>query len=104
MKKSIGYSLMGVGLVGTVLSCLTMDTDIKTSAVIALAVFLFLGFFGCVTVSVAEKRDALSGPRKVYRDTHYLPDMPNKDRVWKEWKRNCNLTNKAKIGWTMKWE
>ena len=58
MKKSIGYSLMGVGLVGTILSCLTMNTDIKTSAVIALAVFLFLGFFGCVTVSIGVSGNA----------------------------------------------
>ena len=102
--KKLGYSFMGVGLTGTILSCLTMNTDIRTSAVVALAVFLFLGFTGCVTVNIAEKRDALSRPRKVYRDTHYLPDMPNKDRVWREWKRHCNLTAKAKVGWTMKWE
>ena len=95
---------MGVGLAGTILSCLTMNAVIATGAVVVLVLSLALEIIGLVIVTINEKRDALSRPRKVYRDTHYLPDMPNKDRVWREWKRHCNLTPKAKYGWTIKWE
>lgn len=104
MKKYIGYAFLGVGLAGTILSCLTMNVTIKAESVIALILSMVIGFIGCVAVNIAEKRDALSRPHKVYRATHYLPNMSNKDRVWREWKRNCNMTDKAKIGWTMKWE
>ena len=95
---------MGVGLTGTILSCLTMNAVIATGAVVVLVLSLALEIIGLVIVTINEKRDALSRPYKTYRKTHYLPNMSNKDRVWREWKRNCNLTNKAKIGWTMKWE
>ena len=95
---------MGVGLTGTILSCLTMNTVIATGAVVVLVLSLALEIIGLVIVTINEKRDALSRPRKVYRDTHYLPDMSNKDRVWREWKRHCNLTAKAEYGWTIKWD
>lgn len=92
MKKSIGYSLMGVGLIGTVLSCLTMNATIRTSAVIALAVFLVIDFAGCLIVSLTEKRDAL--PR--LSETYHVSTQDRRDAVWNQWIQFATLDKKGR--------
>ena len=95
MKKSIGYSLMGVGLVGTILSCLTMNTDIATSAVVVLVLSLITEIAGLVIVTIADKRDALARPSEVY----HVSTEHSRAEAWLQWKYNCNLSNRARRCW-----
>ena len=89
--KKIGYSFLGVGLIGTVLSCLTMNVTIRTSAVIALAVFLVIDFAGCLIVSLTEKRDTL--PR--LSETYHVSTQDRRDAVWSQWLQFATLDKKG---------
>jgi len=95
MKKSIGYSLMGVGLVGTIFSCLTMNAVIATSAVVVLVLSLIAEIAGLVIVTIAERRDALARPTKVY----HVSTENSRAEAWLQWKYNCNLSNRARRCW-----
>ena len=89
--NKIGYSFLGIGLIGTVLSCLTMNATIRTSAVIALAVFLVIDFTGCLIVSLTEKRDAL--PR--LSETYHVSTQDRRDAVWNQWIQLATLDKKG---------
>ena len=95
MKKSIGYGLMGVGLTGTILSCLTMNAVIATGAVVVLVLSLILETMGIVFVTKSDKRDALARPTKVY----HVSTETSRREVWLQWKYNCNFSNKARRCW-----
>lgn len=90
--KKIGYAFLGLGLTGTVLSCLTMNVTIKTSAVIALAVFLVIDFAGCLIVSLTEKHDAL--PR--LSETYHVSTQDRRDAVWSQWIQFATLDKKGR--------
>lgn len=89
--KKIGYAFLGLGLTGTVLSCLTMNVTIKTSAVIALAVFLVIDFAGCLIVSLTEKQDAL--PR--LSESYHVSTQDRRDAVWSQWIQFATLDKKG---------
>ena len=95
MKKIIGNAFLGVGLAGIILSCLTMNAEIKTAAVIVLILSLAIETVGLMLINLAEKRDALSGQNKVY----HISTEDSRINVWMQWKYNCNLTAKARRGW-----
>lgn len=93
--KKIGYGLMGVGLAGTILSCLTMNVTIMTWAVVALVLSLILEIVGLVIVTVIEKRDSLEIPVKVY----HISTEHSRLEAWLQWKYNCNLSSRARKCW-----
>ena len=86
---------MGVGLTGTILSCLTMNAVIATSAVIALILSLIAEVAGLVIVTIAEKRDTLARPSEVY----HVSTETSRHEAWLQWKYNCNLSAKARRCW-----
>lgn len=93
--KKIGYSFMGVGLTGTILSCLTMNAVIATGAVVVLVVSLILETTGIVFVTISDKRDALARPSEVY----HVSTETSRHEAWLQWKYNCNLSNRARRCW-----
>jgi hypothetical protein len=93
--KKLGYSFMGVGLTGTILSCLTMNAVIATGAVVVLVLSLILETMGIVFVTISDKRDALARPSKVY----HVSTEHSRSEAWLQWKYNCNLSNRARRCW-----
>ena len=86
---------MGVGLAGTILSCLTMNAVIATGAVVVLVLSLITEIAGLVIVTIAEKRDALARPSEVY----HVSTEHSRSEAWLQWKYNCNLSNRARRCW-----